>query len=251
MHSIESNFPQEEKKMKKSIMGLSLVAAIATFGSELPVQNGTSDDNIQLVIAVDNSGLNSNRCSSLFKSNMDEINHILHRKSIKTMKLNHLSVYVFNENIKHIGTVQEKKRGSFRRKSKEVLNDLKNELRVDTTKKSKDVWGVVKYLNILATNVNHKVVAVIFSNLSIGVVGRRRFSVVREAAPLRTDGPRPAASRRRAPRAVRRTVWMCFWSSHSWMYPDRFSAVASFFSDVWRMYPTLVTVRPVRSLICL
>ena len=35
------------------------------------------------------------------------------------------------------------------------------------------------------------------------------------------------------------------------MYPDRFSAVASFFSDVWRMYPTLVTVRPVRSLICL
>jgi hypothetical protein len=165
MHSIESNFPQEEKKMKKSIMGLSLVAAIATFGSELPIQNGTSDDNIQLVIAVDNSGLNSNRCSSLFKSNMDEINHILHRKSIKTMKLNHLSVYVFNENIKHIGTVQEKKRGSFRRKSKEVLNDLKNELRVDTTKKSKDVWGVVKYLNILATNVNHKVVAVIFSNL--------------------------------------------------------------------------------------
>jgi len=164
--------------MKKSIVSTLLV--IAVFGADLPIQNDSGDENYHLVVAVDNSGLNSYRCRSLFSSNMNKLNYILDRRSIRNMNLTHISAYVFNENIVKVGEVSEKRRGKFKRGVKGLRENLNDELRVDTTKKSKDVIGMFNYLVNLSLSTKDKVVAVVFSNLRHSTTSKDKLKAMKQ-----------------------------------------------------------------------
>ncbi len=166
--------------MRKIILGVSVALALSAFGSDLPIQNDTGDENYHLVVAVDNSGLNSYRCQSLYSSNMDKLNFILHKRNIRDMNLNHLSAYVFNENITKIGEIYEKRRGKFKRGVKKLKDNLNDELRVDTTDKSKDVLGMFDHLVNLSLTTKEKIVVVLFSNLRHSTTSKEKLKAMKQ-----------------------------------------------------------------------
>ncbi len=151
--------------MKNFITYILLTVSIFAFGADLPIQDGDYDDNKHLVVMVDTSGLNNYKCASLFNSNKAELDHILDRKSIRSMQLTHLSVYQFDEQINKLGEIKSTKKGTFRRSVNEIKSKLNNALYEDSENKAKDSIAVIQYLNLLASTTKDKVVGVVFSNM--------------------------------------------------------------------------------------
>lgn len=156
-----------DKKMKTITIStvVALTLAFNASASELPIQNGTYSDENHLVIMADRSGLNNYKCASLFNSNKTAMEHILDRRSIKKMKLTHLSLYVFDEQITKVAEVKSKKKGTFRRDADESKGKLLSALYEDNDNKAKDSMAVIDYLNLIASNSTNLVVGVIFSNM--------------------------------------------------------------------------------------
>ncbi len=154
-----------DNKMKKIIISTIVAVALNASASELPVPKGTYNDDAHLVIMVDRSGLNNYKCTSLFNSNKLVLEHILDRRSIKKMKLTHLSLYQFDEQITKVAEIESHKKGSFRRGANKAKDKLFSTLYEDNDNKAKDSISVINYLNLIASNTTNPVVGVIFSNM--------------------------------------------------------------------------------------
>ena len=122
-----------------------------------------------LIVAMDNSGLNSfDSCPSLARQNLNSFKSLINKKIIRKNRLSSIELLGFNENIVSIKTIKEERAAKLYRNTKESLVQLEAFMHDDTSIKSKDVFAFLNYLNILAeSKYSHysTIAVVVYTNL--------------------------------------------------------------------------------------
>ncbi len=122
-----------------------------------------------LIVAMDNSGLNSfGSCPSLARQNLNSFKSLINKKVIRKNRLSSIEVLGFNENIVSIETIKEERSAKLYRRTKNSFVKIEAFMHEDTTTKSKDIFTLLNSLNILAdSKYSHysTIAVVVYSNL--------------------------------------------------------------------------------------
>jgi len=132
-----------------------------------------------LLIVGDESGLNVNSPSLLAK-NLKKLDELVNKQSIKRSKIRSIEFLTFDETIQSISKVKENRGAKLFRVAKPLLERFTNELKqARSSKKSKDVIGALKHLQILIkqqySNHYDQIVVVILSNLRDSYRAKEEF----------------------------------------------------------------------------
>lgn len=154
-------------KYIKSLMALYMSTSLQ--GSELLLNDTKRSDTNAMVVLFDTAGLNNyNSCSSLVENNLSKYNSLVSKKSLRKMNISSIEYFTFDEQIQNLGKVKSNRIGKLFRESKELMLDVKNELKKDKSLKAKDVISIFSFINnLVAQNYtsHNNIGVVVFSNL--------------------------------------------------------------------------------------
>lgn len=156
------------KALLKSVVVVALSLPLIA-NDTLLINQTTKKDTNALIAVFDDVGLNNYRnCKKLALSNMDIYKSLVTKKSVRKQRFSKVEVFTFNEQINRVGFIESKRFSKLVRKTKELHEEVKRELKKDTSDKAKEVLSIFRFLNQLVDEQYRSfdnVAVVIFSNM--------------------------------------------------------------------------------------